>query len=108
MYITCQTREGNLDEFFNHENQACPPSLSNLGKLRHGAKSDLMDSLEKYVEYHDKVPVTDVVILDGAAIVNMLRPIEAKTFDDYAQKIFLPYVEKRLKHTSRVDSRSVH
>ena len=49
-----------------------------------------MDSLEKYAEYNDKVPVTGVVILDGAAIVNMLRPIEAKTFDDYAQNIFLP------------------
>ena len=34
LYISCQTREGNLDEFFQHENQSCPPSLSQDGKLR--------------------------------------------------------------------------
>ena len=32
LYISCQTREGNLDEFFQHENQSCPPSLSQDGK----------------------------------------------------------------------------
>ena len=26
LYIACQSRDGNLDEFFQHENQACPPS----------------------------------------------------------------------------------
>ena len=34
LYISCQTRDGDLDEFFKHENQGCPPSLSHLGKLR--------------------------------------------------------------------------
>ena len=33
LYIGCQTRDGNLDEFFRHENQSCPPSLSVAGKL---------------------------------------------------------------------------
>lgn len=33
LYIGCQTRDGNLEEFFLHENQACPPSLSVAGKL---------------------------------------------------------------------------
>ena len=28
LYISCQTREGNLDQFFQHENQSFPPSLS--------------------------------------------------------------------------------
>lgn len=28
LYIACQTRDGNLEQFFRHENQACPPSLS--------------------------------------------------------------------------------
>ena len=46
MYITCQTRGGNLADFFSHENQACSPSLSNLvNKLRHGTKSDSMECL---------------------------------------------------------------
>jgi hypothetical protein len=39
LYIASQIRDGNLDEFFEHENQACPPSLSQMGKLRTGTKS---------------------------------------------------------------------
>ena len=46
LYIACQTRDGNLDEFFRHENQSCPPSLSNMGNLRLGGKSDLLPCLE--------------------------------------------------------------
>lgn len=41
LYIACQTRDGNLDEFFRHENQSCPPALSDGGGLRLGQKSDL-------------------------------------------------------------------
>lgn len=29
---TCQTRDGNLDEFFAHENQVCQRSLSKYGQ----------------------------------------------------------------------------
>ena len=46
LYFACQTREGNLDDFFRHENQPYPPSLSKAGKLRSGTKSDLLDCLE--------------------------------------------------------------
>ena len=31
LYIVSQTHDGNLDECFRHENQSCPPSLSNMG-----------------------------------------------------------------------------
>ena len=34
LFISCQTREGDLDDFFEHENQGCPPSISQNGKLR--------------------------------------------------------------------------
>ena len=36
LYISCQTRAGDLKQFFSHENQASPPSLSIGGKLRSG------------------------------------------------------------------------
>ena len=45
LYIACQTREGNLEEFFKHENQPWPPSLSMLGQLRGGTKADLLARL---------------------------------------------------------------
>jgi hypothetical protein len=33
LFIACQTRNGDLDDFFKHENQGCPPSLSDEGNL---------------------------------------------------------------------------
>ena len=38
LYVACQVRDGNLEEFFSYENQSCPPSLSDRGKLRLGKK----------------------------------------------------------------------
>ena len=46
LYAASQIRHGDLDKFFQHENQAYPPSLSNMGKLRTVNKSDLMPCLE--------------------------------------------------------------
>ena len=31
LYIACQTHDGNLDEFFRHANQSCPPSHFKYG-----------------------------------------------------------------------------
>ena len=121
LYISCQTRDGNLEEFFAHENQACPPSLSNMGKLRLGTKSDIVSCLEKLVPTPTPIddcmpdiqprlsldvtstPTVDAIILDGAAIVNMLKPGTARTFSDYASQIFLPYITTQLQNTQRID-----
>ena len=43
LHITCQARQTNLASFFEHENQACPPSFSDMGQLRQGSKSYLME-----------------------------------------------------------------
>ena len=51
----------------------------------------------------DGTPTVDTLILDGAAIVNMLRPGSAKTFQDYANIIVLPYIQSRLRNVSRID-----
>ena len=78
LYIACQARQCNLDSFFEHENQACPPSISDMGQLRHsqGSKSDLMECLTK-----SSLPASihlgiDAKALDGAAkiIVHMVKP----------------------------------
>ena len=42
----------------------------------------------------DILPYVDVMILDGAAIVNMLRPGAAKTIGSYLADVFLPYIKK--------------
>ena len=105
LYIASQVRNGNLDEFFEHENQAYPPALSQNGKLRMATKSDLVGCLEELVSSQEKTTNPDVqaILLDGSAVVNMLRPGYAKTFSDYASQVFQPYIVAQTQHASRVD-----
>ena len=105
LYIASQIRSGDLDQFFQHENQAYPPALSQMGKLRTGTKYDLVDCLENLVPAQDisPTPVVQVVLLDGAAIVNTLRQGFAKTFSDYATHVFLLYITSQLQHVNRLD-----
>ena len=104
LYIASQTRDGDLQEFFKHENQAYPPALSQGGVLRSGIKSELVHCLESLVSVDGTptTPTVDTLILDGAAIVNMLKPGSAKTFQDYADNIVLPYIQSRLQNVSRI------
>ena len=37
LYIECQNRDGNLKEFFQHENQTCLPALADGSGIRQGA-----------------------------------------------------------------------
>ena len=115
LFISCQIRDGNLDNVFAHENQACSPSLSNMDTLRLGTKSDLVSCLEKLVptstDDNDaqlelnatETPNVDAVIVDGAVIVNMLKPGTSHTFVDYASEIFLPYITTQPQNVQRVD-----
>ena len=62
--------------FFSHENQSYPPSLSNYGALRSGTKADLLVCVSELVLHHDTVKPHEahMVILDGDAIFNMIKP----------------------------------
>lgn len=53
LYIASQVRDADLEDFFQHENQLSPPSISGNGKLRLATKSDLLPCLE------DLLPQTD-------------------------------------------------
>ncbi|VDI48086.1 Hypothetical predicted protein [Mytilus galloprovincialis] len=89
LYIACQSRDGNLDDFFRHENHAFPPSLSQNGTIRLGTKADLLSKcLERLTPPTDVKPVVSSVILDGSAVVNMLKPVNIKSFNEYALKVF--------------------
>ena len=33
LYVDCETKDGDMDNFFSHENQPFPPSLSSFGQL---------------------------------------------------------------------------
>ena len=76
-----------------------------MGKLRTGTKSDLLGCLEDLVssQGNSPSPRVQVNIIDGAAIVNMLRPGAAKKFSDYAEQVLTPYIVSQLQHVSRLD-----
>ncbi|KAG0715349.1 hypothetical protein GWK47_012116 [Chionoecetes opilio] len=104
LYVACQTRDGDLDNFFSHENHPFPPSLSSYGLLRLGKKSDLTGCLEQHVKSPcESRPDTEVSIMDGAVLVNILRPGGCKTFGDYAANVFVPHIKREQNQAQRVD-----
>ena len=71
--------------------------------MRIGIKSYLLRCLESDLLEQNAFPVADVIILDGAAVVQMLNPGTARTFKEYGELVFAPYISAQLKKCSRVD-----
>lgn len=103
LFISCQSRQCDLQEFFKHENQSIPASLSDSGRLRTCQKSQLTEILQGKVTLPDSDPVGDAIIIDGSALINSLPPRSSKTFDDYASEDILPRVESFGIKYKRVD-----
>ena len=103
LYIACQTIGADLDQFFSHEIQAVPPALSCGGKQRIGTKADLLHCFESCVASKPQsTPEVETIILDGAVVVHMLHPVTAKTFQEYADFVFGPYISPQIDKTSHV------
>ena len=105
LYVAWQIQDDDMDEFLEHENQARPPTLSHLGKLTLGTKSELLDCLEDLVASDDNVdrPAGEVIILDCAAVMKKLRSGASKNFTEFASQIFLPYLASQLQQATIVD-----
>ena len=103
LYVSCQVRNGDLEGFYAHENQSFTPSLSQYGKLRSGTKSDLLSCLERNGPAQAQKSSVEAVLLDGAAVVNMLKPGASNTFQEYSETVFLPYLINQLRNVDRVD-----
>lgn len=48
-------------------------------------------------------PLIDMIALDGAVIVQLLKPGKAKTFADYASDVFLPFIQSQIARVERLD-----
>ena len=103
LFISCQSRKCDLQAFFQHENQNCPPSLSQNGMLYSGVKSQLLEVLEQGTNKTYEQPNADTVIIDGAALINANSPGATKTFDDYAAEVIVPHIESYARKYPRVD-----
>lgn len=71
--------------------------------MRLGTKTDLLHCIMIDNTDSQPAPVVDAVFLDGAAVVQMLNPSTAKTFQDYADTVFVPNAKSQLDKTSRLD-----
>ena len=101
--ISRDGRDGDLGEFFAHEIQPFPPSLSDLGKLHlPNTKSDLLKCLDQ-PELPDPPSTFDCVVLDGAVVVHFLSTKGMSTFNEYADKVFVPYISNQLQSCMRID-----
>ena len=88
LYVGCQTRKGNMDDFFQHENHSYPPSLSDLGKIRKTpSKSDFLDCLPPECKLSNEYsrPAVDAIIVDGPGVVQKNPPRKSTTFGDYCR-----------------------
>ena len=103
LYIASQNRDGDLQNFFKHENQPWPPSLSQYGELRSGTKSDLLQCLEELSTPPRESPHVIVAVLDGAFIVQMLGTGTSTTFQEYVDTFFMPYIRRKLMAVHQVD-----
>ena len=67
-------------------------------------KSELLTCFEALSPPTRELPNgVSVVILDGAAIVQMLKVVGVSTFEQYANDIFKPYVTSILRAVDRID-----
>ena len=103
LYIARQQREGDLGKFFMHENQPYPSAISELGSLGFGKKSALLSYISKGIHNPKDTTIVDVKVFDGAEVVHSLPVSSATTFDEYAYKVFCPFLERSFRNTSRID-----
>ena len=103
LFISCQSRECDLQDFFQHENQPYPASLSDGGNLYSCQKSQLATILEDEATLAETEPKIDAIIVDGSAFVNSMQPRIAKTFEEYATLEIVPKIESYSSKYQRTD-----
>ena len=77
-------------------------SITSKGKMHHGEKSEILDCIVPKDLEQDK-PITTAAVLDGAVIVQMLRPRNSVTFGDCITNELWPYIRSWMENNDRVD-----
>ena len=104
LFIACQVRQGDLQEFLSHENHSWSPSLSVHGKLcLPYCKSELLTCLSEGISDVPDLPIFDAKVFDGAAVLHSLSKGDAVTFADYSSQVFIPWTLRELTACPRID-----
>lgn len=109
LFIACESREGNIDEFFNHENNINPPSISEFGKLRQltGGTDEMVKCFYSSNELEN--PASDVemdasiLVLNASSVSLDLPPKIAMTVKEYSNTVFNKFIYLKCESYNRVD-----
>ncbi|KAL8582187.1 hypothetical protein ACOMHN_004106 [Nucella lapillus] len=106
LFLSLQSRpDADMEEFSRYENQREPPSLSNQGSFRSGKKSDILEHLNVPTDRSAEAKAATVLVLDMAAVVHMVRPTSAQTFNDYASQNLVSFLKSQVTpNVTRVDT----
>ena len=66
-------------------------------------RSDLHAWLEDFGQPKSEVPATSCIVIDGAVIIQFLKLATAKSFNEYAQQVFVLYILSKLHQAMRLD-----
>ena len=79
--------------------------MSEYEKLRKGTKSDLIKCLSISKDQFEEEAQADFdcTIFDGAVLVHTLPVGPVSTFEDYAEKVFLGFLQRELEKVRRID-----
>lgn len=116
LFIACESRKGNVAEFFMHENNQYPPSLSEFGSLRQQTcNDDMLNCLLKPNKMSessgaemDSLAVDSTTVIASAVIIDAFShvqgvPISVMTVKDYSEKMFHKFINQKCETYSRVD-----
>ena len=78
LFISCQSRECDPQDFLNHENQSFPASLSDDEMLPTSQKSQRVPIFEAKAALPNVLPSIEVINIDGSALVNDNQPRTSK------------------------------
>ena len=104
LFVACQARDGDLDNFFTHKNHAYPVSLSEYGKLRKcSTKSDFLQCLNDTVKPSLSPPILEVKIIDAAGYVNINKPKTSETSGQYFSEEITHKVQQHFNGLKQLD-----
>ena len=102
LLISLQSRtDSNVEEFFKYENQRQPPSLADRGNLRFGTKSNILQCLPGMPEEKrfQAVKLVTCFVFDMAAVIHMVKPTRAITFDEYVPVHLVPFLQAQFSES---------
>lgn len=89
LFISCQSRHGDLEDFFWHESHKFPPSISQNRAIIFVTMSKVMQILENGLRLPAAASQTDTFIIDGATLNISKQPSSCKSLDVYTNDMML-------------------